>query len=424
MEQDEKIARLEAENRALAEKLARYERKSELLKTTRRKLAKSAARFFTGRPLRDSVSRLVDEAFQYQLEKETVKDVVYAALHRLTRVGLVSLLLAMVPLSLALLQTYYLKKQNEKFDYQNRRIEQQTFLQEAERRSSLVFLFDNVLDKIDEELKGKTNPPERRLSPQLIGRIVALSIALKPYRFLDGDSMSLKPVSPERGQLLMGLIISDLSRSTYEQIFSAADFSYATLENISLDGKDLRNINLSHATLENVTMVGADLSNANFNEAELRNVRAFLSGKKNRGARFDFVQFKDSRIDGADFGFCSFKQTNFTKATLRNVFFQDAFFSDVEWSGVLADSLDFKRAKLLKSNFKLAVHSNALQVSNFAEAMMDTATLHALQGLKGTRSLDIMLESPNYIIHRDTPYIDEQGHPYIVADSVTIYPVK
>jgi len=419
--QEEKIARLEAENRALEAKLSYFERKAALAEKARRKLAKTVARIFTGKPLRDSVSRLVDEAYEYRVEKDTIKDVIYAALHRMTKVGIISLLLVLAPFSLALLQTYYLKKQNEKFDYQNRRIEQQTFLQEAERRSSLIFLFDNVLDKMDQELIGRTNPQERRLSPQLIGRIVALSIALKPYRFLDGDSISAQAVSPERGQLLMGLIISNLSRSTYEQIFAAGDFSYATLENISLDGHFLRNINLSNSILTNVTMVGADFSNANFTGATLRNVRAFLSGKRNKGALFDFVRFQRSIIDGADFGFCSFKQANFTGARLHNVFFQDALLSDVSWSGARLDSLDFKRARLLKLDFLPALNTASLKAHNFEDALADTMTIRSLQQLQGTRSLTLALDKPRYLISRDTPYIDEAGRPFVVSDSVTMY---
>jgi len=152
------------------------------------------------------------------VSSETLGDVSTHILWRLTRIGLFAIMAALIPISILLVQTYILSKQNEKLEYQNKRIEQQTFLQEAERRSSLVFLFNNVLDKIDQELKDQKGITDT-LSEPLIGRITALSKALKPYRYLDGDEIIEKPISPERGQLLISLIGCNLDSLTYRKSF-------------------------------------------------------------------------------------------------------------------------------------------------------------------------------------------------------------
>jgi hypothetical protein len=57
-------------------------------------------------------------------------------------------------ISFALLGTITLLNQNEKIDIQNEKIQVQISLQEAERRSSLVFLFSNIMDAIDTAVLG------------------------------------------------------------------------------------------------------------------------------------------------------------------------------------------------------------------------------------------------------------------------------
>lgn len=84
-------------------------------------------------------------------------------------------------------QNKLLVQQNGLLHNQNFRLEQQTYLQEADRISSLIFLMGNLLDAIDEELKtdiGRRGVGD--LSPQIVGRVVALSKSLRPYRYLSG----------------------------------------------------------------------------------------------------------------------------------------------------------------------------------------------------------------------------------------------
>ncbi|MEM6805600.1 MAG: hypothetical protein AAF696_29655 [Bacteroidota bacterium] len=127
--------------------------------------------------------------------------------------ALVATFISIGSLLVAIQSRDLLSEQNSKIDFQNKRIVQQNQLLEAERRSSLVFLFNNVLDALDQDLKNPVDSlsalrgfdgTQARLSKQLVGRIIALSRRLVPYRPYDyvNDSLSFLR-SPERGQLLI-----------------------------------------------------------------------------------------------------------------------------------------------------------------------------------------------------------------------------
>jgi len=189
--------------------------------------------------------------------------------------------------------------QNEKIDKQNIRLDQQTYLQEAERRSSLVFLFSNIMDAVDKELKedyGKDSI--RNLSPQLIGRITGLSTRLKPYRYLNGDSLTAKPLSPERGQLLVSLLGSQLDTMTMDKIYNKADFSYADLEGGKLDSMYLKDVNLKEVNLRSAKLGGANLRDASLYGADLKFVSLFNTDLNN--ADLTDADLKGASLFGAD----------------------------------------------------------------------------------------------------------------------------
>lgn len=424
MKEKEKWVDLESENQRLRERLDAMEQELKIRKQRSRfRLLRFFAQTYATKPLYHSVSKLVDQLADRNVERDTVKDVLYAALRRLTRLGAITMLIALAPLSMAVLQTYYLKKQNEKYDIQNKRIEQQTYLQEAERRSSLVFLFDNVLNKIDEELRS--NPSTRELSPQLIGRIAALSKALKPYRFLEGDTITSQMSSPERGQVLLSLLASKLSQNTYDQIFLLSDFSYATLQSVNLDGMYLRNINLSHAVLQSVSLTGADLRHANLEGAEITDAHVQWTGMRAKAAYFDFANFYNARVTDSDFGGCSFEYTNFSQARLEKVAFQRASFIQAKFEDVTADSLDFSEAVFLKTVFSLQQSLEAgIPNLKFDDIQTDTASFNQITRLPLKIQPQLDTTQRELLIQLDSFYIDGQRRPFVVADSVELFRVK
>jgi uncharacterized protein YjbI with pentapeptide repeats len=423
MKQPDDIEDQMAENQALKVELARLKRLIAAQEKARNKALNVISGALIGKPLKSSVSKFVDELYESKFEKETLKDVIYATLHRMTKVGLVTLLLAISPLILAMLQTYYLKKQNDKLDDQNRRIEQQTFLQEAERRSSLVFLFDNVLDKLDEELKE--NDLHRKLTPQLVGRIVSLSKALKPYRYLDGDTLTKELSSPERGQLLISLLTSKLHISTYEQIFASADFSYSTIEGVNLDGAMLRNANLAHSTLENITMVGADLSFTNFSEATLINIRAYQNGNPPKGAKFNFTNFHKTSIVNSDLSASVFEHSNFSQSNIEKTYILDALFKETEFLNTHFDSIFFRGATFLSTKFKQNKDKSlSLDKDLFRNSKMDSSTYMSLSTVLMQKGNFLDIKQPKFHINRDTFFVGEKGEPVFVQDSFLIYPFE
>jgi len=206
-------------------------------------------------------------------------------------------------------QNKLLTRQNELLTRQNYRLDQQTYLQEAGRRSSLIFLMGNLLDAIDRELKSDVGRPGvRDLSPQIIGQIVALSTSLRPYRYLDNDSLITREISPERGQLLLSLVHSEIDNSSLARIFLTADFSYAELSDVILAGEYLGGINLRKADLSRADLNGANLAGADLNRADLSSAimvgatltKANLSDTDLREAIIEQTDFRGASLYGAD----------------------------------------------------------------------------------------------------------------------------
>ncbi len=206
-------------------------------------------------------------------------------------------------------QNKLLTQQNGLLQQQNYRLDQQTYLQEADRRSSLIFLMGNLLDAIDEELKTDIGQPGiRDLSPQIVGRIIALSNSLKPYRYMDADSLIPIELSPERGQLLISIINSQIDNRTLRKVFQFADFSCADLSGAVLGGEYLSGINLREADLSKADLNGVDMNGADLNKADLDGVilantllqKANLSEVDLREAILKDTDMRGASLYGAD----------------------------------------------------------------------------------------------------------------------------
>ena len=186
---------------------------------------------------------------------------------------------------------------------QNDRLNLQNNLIEADRRSSLVFLMGNILDKVDEEIKEQRDSlkllpgfdPDSvkyRLSKPLISRIVALSRSFKPYRVMEGDTLSADLVSPERGQLFIALMENQLDSVSQNTIVESGDFSYAVIGEV-----DLRSANLSFANLRSADLSSAYLRYAKLIEANLRD--AILSDVRVSKVNW-FENLKVEKVIGAE----------------------------------------------------------------------------------------------------------------------------
>lgn len=297
----------------------------------------------------------------------------------------------------ALLGTVVVINQNELITKQNKRLDQQTYLQEAERRSSLVFLFSNVMDAIDEELKTDVGTKGKRdLSPQLTGRIIALSTRLKPYNYMDGDTLIDKPLSPERGQLLVSLIESEIDTTTLTQIFKRGDFSYADLKNAELNGVYLRYVKLSNSDLSYANLNDAMLENADLTESQLK--EAILHNANLKAANMTGANLINSEIINADMRNITMTNTNLRGAKLQrsdisalSKVFSGFTYSNYKGTNTLLNNSDLTGANLSGANLtNVFLQNSNLSKSNLTNAILKNASLHNIE-------LDSAIVSPNFL---------------------------
>ena len=243
----------------------------------------------------------------------------------------------------ALLGTLALMQQNTMVREQTSLMATQTKLMELEIRSAEAEYINEITSSIDRELEvdyGKDRI--RNLSPQLIGRIIVLSNRLKPYTYLDGDTLIEKPLSPERGQLLINLIESKLDTITYNAIFKKADFSYANLvrtnfdSNVYLKDINLRNADLFGSNLSNANLIGADLINTNLSDAYLVDANlenAILTYANLRNSILFDVNLRYANLIETDLRNTDLSNANLINANLISANLTNANLTDTDLKG-------------------------------------------------------------------------------------------
>lgn len=238
--------------------------------------------------------------------------------------------------------------QNSLVKQQNKRIEQQTELIEADRRSSLVFLMGNIMDKIDEELKSNQND-DRTLSNELIGRISALSQSLKPYRYLKNDKLINQPLSPERGQLLLALVNTRLdSVHTYPLIYSETKFSRADLDEAVMARAYLSNARLNKADFTEATLTESNFQKALLKEAELKKVVAY--GANFKSADLSKADLQSGKFNGSNFTQAILEKANLKNAELDNTIFYSAYLKNANLKNVILNKADLRGAYIIGAN--------------------------------------------------------------------------
>lgn len=339
----DRLRQLELDNLRLRAELEAVKAGKKLSQKAGKFLTQSSSRILVGRGLKSSLRRLLDE-LPGKPSKETLADVTAHLIWRITRIGLFALIVAAAPLMVMIIQTVMLNRQNDKLEVQNtllgrqnERLDQQINLEEGNRRSSLIFFMSNIMDRIDDEVK---DDPRRVLSDPLIGRIVSLSQALRPYRYLENDELTPRQLSPERGQLLFSLINSNLDQQTYDKIYARANFSYADLREANFSGAYLRQANLansyfSKANFNNANLENADLSNAWLEEATFRKTRLSginLTGANLRKSRMEDITMINGNLANADLREIYLKG-DFSGTNLGNIKIQKATLVDVNLEG-------------------------------------------------------------------------------------------
>lgn len=448
MDENEQLKKLERENLRLKAELGTLKTIKKNSFSLRTWLKRVGSRALVGRNLKASVNQLYQE-LPRNVQRETLASVTSSLIHRLTRIGTFALIVGLVPLLILLTQTWILDNQNEKLDHQNQLIngqnlllDQQINLEEGNRRSSYIFLMSNIMDKIDEELKNAKNR-NRRLSEELIGRIVSLSHAFRPYRYLENDSLIPKPLSPERGQLLYALVNSKLELVTYDHIFERANFSHSDLPQANFSGAYLQGVNLSDANIEEGNFKDAILDGANFQYSNLQ--RAIFDNTEMMAANFRSADLRNSEwydvlAQGVNLSFANVGEAFFNgdfsdaelegillhNATLNYVVLRNSFFFNSNWLErmanyglkgsfsiaenytVIQDYVSDSRKNVIDTVFRLVPR---LESPQFQASLCESIVLNMVRSSEAIQQLDRQqrqLGNPLKYVAQTSPYGDDK----------------
>lgn len=239
---------------------------------------------------------------------------------------------------------------------QNKKIEAK--LEVFNRRNNLTLLMNNVLDRVEDELKQK----DSSLSKPLIARIQALGQGFEPYEFIDytlknsldkDRSRLTKLISPQRGQLLLSLANSGLGRETMLLICKKTPFDRASLKSAHLSKTYLRRVHLLGADLTGADLSGADLNGADLFTANLTG--ATLTGATLRranltGAILLGATLREADLTGADFTGINLKDADLTNANLLGVNLRETNLKEADFTGANLRKTNLLEADLTGAN--------------------------------------------------------------------------
>jgi len=221
------------------------------------------------------------------------------------------------------------------------------------------------MDKIDNELNDDYKKYGiRNLSPQLIGRISSLSRSLKPYRYLKREELTKAQLSPERGQLLLSLLTSELDTLTLKSIFKNSNFSFSELTGVTFENTYMKNINLSNSTLENSNFYNAQLQKSNL----------------------ESINFINTNFWHANLNNANLKNSSINNSTIRISDFSDAEISDTS----------IMNNQFINDNFKPKyLNSNTFKLKKTNDKTFDLKTIckkHILEKTKEIKELNDQLK--------------------------------
>ncbi|QHI35158.1 hypothetical protein IMCC3317_05040 [Kordia antarctica] len=322
MDDSKEIENLKKENEELKKIITDRDKKIEENKKNRNWFLKKIATPIIGVNLKNSIINSIDEFNEKRiLSKDTIADLGANIIWRITRIGIFAVIIGLLPTILLIQQNRLLGNQNRKieqqtslFKSQNKYIKQQSFLSEASRRSAQMIILGDILSDLNKELQDKNNT-KRILSDALVGRIVSISSVMKPYYYLEDGELIDKPLSPERGQLLISLMISKIDTAFLkENILKKCDFTYSDLQNTTIE-----NAYLSEAKLANSSFKGSKIFNSNF---------------------------KFANLSGSDFSYCMVAGGSFKQSFLTNVDVSNSSFSNTN-----LENSEMRRARIINVNF-------------------------------------------------------------------------
>jgi uncharacterized protein YjbI with pentapeptide repeats len=304
-------------------------------------------------------------------------------------------------------QTELLREQNARIQEQTQLIQTDVQLAEAARNAALAVEITEIaaeLGKVVDRVRGRdlTNPfnvldPAADIDRSLFLRIVSISRALMPYRFLDtglqeedttdglrvalqrrrsdleesypdlaayfgwadrpeGTYLVDRPASPERGQLLRVMVSSGL-RNLEIFTFTGLTLDYAMLKSTDLSLVTAQQARLAYADFSGSYLVECDfgsaiLENARFRRANISRTRfAALPPEAVRAPLPPQTGLSITRLSGADFFRATIAETDFSGAALTAASFDGALLDGADFTGADLSVATFKGTVILAADF-------------------------------------------------------------------------
>lgn len=270
-------------------------------------------------------------------------------------------------------------KQNSDLEKQihedRKKIQELSAIIESSGSGNLSVFMNTILEEVDSEMKTKSV-----LSDSVIHKLATLSYSFKPHKIYEGDSISEKTISLERGQLLLALLMLDIDSVSFLRIKSEVSFAGANLNGADLRGVDLSNADLKGAhfkvaNLKRVNLSGADLSDAVLYAANLDSAKLVATNFKRadmRWAMLNHAQLQSADLSGAQMMQAQFANAEMYRATIQNA----------DLSGAIMQNANLTSANLIGSNLQRVNFKNAIlmyvnmRLTNQFEAIYSDANLH------------------------------------------------
>nr|WP_256437886.1 pentapeptide repeat-containing protein [Aquimarina sp. U1-2] len=168
---------------------------------------------------------------------------------------------------------------------------------------------------------------------------------MKPYRFLENNTLIEKPISPERGQLLFSLLQSDLGTESSRDILNSADFTYTDLRKVNLGrGVNLKYARLDYSDLSRAQMPAANLERAELKEAQMSGINlsdAILKRARLTNANLKMAELLSADLTNANLFGADLSGADLSEATLWATKLDNAILTDVLLDNAIVDRQDW-----------------------------------------------------------------------------------
>lgn len=289
------------------------------------------------------------------------------------------------------------------------------FLQEqalihAMQQANLGSAMESLFGQIQAEIASNNG----KLSSSTIDEVARISQSFEPYAYFQEDSLTTRKFSPERGQLLLFLIASNMDTASFNQTILQTTFAGADLEGAHLSGLNLRGINLMGANLRDAILNEVDLHDSDLRGAILWGAQlrgADLKGIDMRRADVRWAELaeaslRSAHLDGADFSNTlmrevDMEQAKFQFGTMNGAMLYGANLVQTDFLKTSLTRTDFSKANLTWANLQ---RTDILDV-NFEDANLTGVALQEADWLAKLSEWNVAGEqaiSDTYIVAKDT----------------------